>query len=78
MVSRCLTHFIPLVMTSFAHVVGAYGEELREKIEKHLDRLTAPPPSKVIKALAIPNDGPKKRRGGRRFVQLLPLYPRVY
>ncbi|KAN0127102.1 Nop domain containing protein [Lactarius tabidus] len=45
---------------------GAYGEELREKIEKHLDRLTAPPPSKVIKALAIPNDGPKKRRGGRR------------
>jgi RNA processing factor Prp31 len=78
MVSRYFTHFIPLVMTSFARVVGAYGEELREKIEKHLDRLTAPPPSKVIKALAIPNDGPKKRRGGRRFVQLLPLYPRVY
>ena len=46
--------------------VGDYGEELREKIEKHLDRLTAPPPSKVVKALAIPNDGPKKRRGGRR------------
>jgi len=45
---------------------GGYGEELREKIEKHLDRLTAPPPSKVVKALAIPNDGPKKRRGGRR------------
>ncbi|KAI0306944.1 hypothetical protein B0F90DRAFT_1807663 [Multifurca ochricompacta] len=32
---------------------GDYGTELREKIEKHLDRLTAPPPS-------------KKRRGGRR------------
>ncbi|KAI0248712.1 hypothetical protein BJV78DRAFT_1276473 [Lactifluus subvellereus] len=45
---------------------GGYGEELREKIEKELDRLTAPPPSKVVKALAIPNDGPKKRRGGRR------------
>ncbi|KAI0282340.1 U4/U6 small nuclear ribonucleoprotein Prp31 [Russula aff. rugulosa BPL654] len=45
---------------------GDYGAELREKIEKHLDRLTAPPPSKVVKALAIPNDGPKKRRGGRR------------
>jgi U4/U6 small nuclear ribonucleoprotein PRP31 len=56
------------MMTSFVRVTGAYGEELREKIEKHLDRLTAPPPSKVVKALAIPNDGPKKRRGGRRCV----------
>ncbi|KAG6832953.1 hypothetical protein H0H92_004837 [Tricholoma furcatifolium] len=45
---------------------GSYGESLREKIEKHIDRLAAPPPSKVAKALPIPNDGPKKRRGGRR------------
>ncbi|TFY69604.1 hypothetical protein EVG20_g3064 [Dentipellis fragilis] len=45
---------------------GSYGEELREKIEKQLDRITAPPPSKVVKALAVPNDGPKKRRGGKR------------
>ncbi|KAI9454616.1 Nop domain-containing protein [Russula earlei] len=45
---------------------GGYGDELREKIERHIDRLTAPPPSKVVKPLAIPNDGPKKRRGGRR------------
>ncbi|EIM88125.1 Nop domain-containing protein [Stereum hirsutum FP-91666 SS1] len=45
---------------------GDYGEELREKIEKRLDRLTAPPPSKVVKALPLPNDGPKKRRGGKR------------
>jgi U4/U6 small nuclear ribonucleoprotein PRP31 len=47
---------------------GQYGEELREKIEKHIDRLAAPPPSKVTKALPVPNDGPKKRRGGKRFV----------
>jgi U4/U6 small nuclear ribonucleoprotein PRP31 len=47
---------------------GLYGEELREKIEKHIDRLAAPPPSKVTKALPIPNDGPKKRRGGKRWV----------
>ncbi|KAA1466266.1 Nop domain-containing protein [Dentipellis sp. KUC8613] len=45
---------------------GSYGEELREKIEKQLDRITAPPPSKVVKALPVPNDGPKKRRGGKR------------
>ncbi|KAG1753872.1 uncharacterized protein EDB91DRAFT_1100381 [Suillus paluster] len=45
---------------------GSYGEELREKIEKRIDRLAAPPPAKVTKALPIPNDGPKKRRGGKR------------
>ncbi|KJA30129.1 hypothetical protein HYPSUDRAFT_60970 [Hypholoma sublateritium FD-334 SS-4] len=45
---------------------GTYGESLRDKIEKHIDRLAAPPPSKVIKALPIPGDGPKKRRGGKR------------
>ncbi|CAA7259534.1 unnamed protein product [Cyclocybe aegerita] len=45
---------------------GTYGESLRDKIEKHIDRLAAPPPSKVVKALPIPNDGPKKRRGGKR------------
>ena len=47
---------------------GSYGEELRDKIEKHIDRLAAPPPSKIVKALPIPNDGPKKRRGGKRSV----------
>ncbi|KAG5635776.1 hypothetical protein H0H81_010136 [Sphagnurus paluster] len=45
---------------------GSYGEGLRDKIEKHIDRLAAPPPSKVVKALPIPGDGPKKRRGGKR------------
>ena len=45
---------------------GSYGDTLRDKIEKHIDRLAAPPPSKVVKALPIPGDGPKKRRGGKR------------
>lgn len=45
---------------------GSYGDELREKLEKHIDHMAAPPPAKVTKALPIPNDGPKKRRGGRR------------
>ncbi|KAJ6539190.1 Nop domain-containing protein [Mycena capillaripes] len=45
---------------------GSYGENLRDKIDKHIDRLAAPPPSKVTKALPIPGDGPKKRRGGKR------------
>ncbi|KXN86362.1 U4/U6 small nuclear ribonucleoprotein Prp31 [Leucoagaricus sp. SymC.cos] len=45
---------------------GSYGESLRDKIEKHIDRLAAPPPAKIVKALPIPGDGPKKRRGGKR------------
>ncbi|KDR83555.1 hypothetical protein GALMADRAFT_235772 [Galerina marginata CBS 339.88] len=45
---------------------GSYGDSLRDKIDKHIDRLAAPPPSKVVKALPIPGDGPKKRRGGKR------------
>lgn len=56
-------------------LIGSYGEELRDKIEKHIDRLAAPPPNKVVKSLPIPNDGPKKRRGGRRYV---PVMLRLY
>ena len=51
--------------------LGNYGENLRDKVEKHIDRLAAPPPAKVIKALPIPNDGPKKRRGGKRYTPLI-------
>lgn len=53
--------------------LGSYGQELRDKIEKHIDRLAAPPPAKITKALPIPNDGPKKRRGGKRLA-LSPLF----
>lgn len=63
-----------LIHTSFILTLfqlGSYGDSLRDKIEKHIDRLAAPPPSKVTKALPIPNDGPKKRRGGKR--QVYPL-----
>jgi len=45
---------------------GSFGRTLREKIENVLDKLAAPPPMKVTKALPVPNDGPKKRRGGKR------------
>ncbi|KAH7887893.1 hypothetical protein F5I97DRAFT_1926304 [Phlebopus sp. FC_14] len=57
---------------------GSYGEELREKVEKHIDRLAAPPPAKITKALPIPNDGPKKRRGGKRLVVLVVLISLSY
>ena len=58
--------------------IGTYGEGLRDKIEKHIDRLAAPPPSKVVKALPIPGDGPKKRRGGKRYLFFTPRSPNKY
>ncbi|KAF9519195.1 hypothetical protein BS47DRAFT_1370810 [Hydnum rufescens UP504] len=45
---------------------ASYGRQLREKIDRYLEKLAEPPPSKVVKALPIPDDGPKKRRGGKR------------
>lgn len=45
---------------------GAYGEKLRDKLEKHFEKMAEPPPMKVTKALPVPGEGVKKRRGGRR------------
>ncbi|KAG4306308.1 hypothetical protein PORY_000296 [Pneumocystis oryctolagi] len=46
---------------------GSIGISLKEQIEKRLDKLSQPNPSKTIKALPAPNDTVKKRRGGRRI-----------
>jgi len=48
------------------HRTGDYGETLRDRVERRIDQLAAPPPAKITKALPIPNEGPKKRRGGQR------------
>lgn len=45
---------------------GSYGSRLRAQVEKRIDQLAAPPPSKMTKALPIPDEGKKKRRGGKR------------
>ncbi|KAI9296842.1 Nop domain-containing protein [Neoconidiobolus thromboides FSU 785] len=45
---------------------GSQGKALKEEVRKKLDVVMQPPPSKNIKALPVPDDGPKKRRGGRR------------
>jgi len=45
---------------------GSYGLKLRGQVEKRIDQLAAPPPAKITKALPRPDDGPKKRRGGKR------------
>ncbi|CAO3698044.1 unnamed protein product [Rhizopus stolonifer] len=45
---------------------GDGGRRMREEIDMKLEKLQEPPPSKIIKALPVPDEGPKKRRGGKR------------
>ena len=45
---------------------GEIGRDLRENIEKAMDKLKEPPPVKQIKALPAPIDQQKKKRGGKR------------
>jgi U4/U6 small nuclear ribonucleoprotein PRP31 len=45
---------------------GSYGRKLQEELEKRLEKLAEPPPAKVTKALPVPVEGSKKRRGGKR------------
>ncbi|KAG9300378.1 hypothetical protein G9A89_010002 [Geosiphon pyriformis] len=45
---------------------GSYGRKLREEIDKKLEKLQEPPPTKAIKPLPVPDEGPKKRRAGKK------------
>ena len=45
-----------------------YGRGVLVDLEKKLEKLQEPPPSKVIKALPVPREGPTKRRGGKKYV----------
>ena len=44
--------------------------ELREEVQKKVDKLMEPPPVKAPKPLPKPDDAPRKKRGGRRSVDL--------
>lgn len=46
---------------------GSSGRALRLAIKKKVELMLQPPPIKHVKALPIPDEGPKKRRGGRRM-----------
>ena len=39
---------------------------MRADIDQKIEKLQEPPPSKNTKALPVPDEGPKKRRGGKR------------
>ncbi|KAI8992510.1 hypothetical protein BDB01DRAFT_778683 [Pilobolus umbonatus] len=45
---------------------GEQGRRMREEVDSKIEKLQEAPPSKVVKALPVPDEGPKKRRGGKR------------
>jgi U4/U6 small nuclear ribonucleoprotein PRP31 len=45
---------------------GKLGMDLRQEISKKIEIMLAPPPGQANKALPVPIEGPKKRRGGKR------------
>ena len=44
---------------------------MREEIDKKIEKMLEPPPSRKIKALPIPAEGGKRKRGGRRYDPVL-------
>lgn len=49
---------------------GSMGRMYRDNIQKHIELILQPPVIKAVKALPVPEDGPRRRRAGRRFRSL--------
>ncbi|KAL3286526.1 hypothetical protein HHI36_001031 [Cryptolaemus montrouzieri] len=55
-------------------VDGRIGRQLRDEIERKLDKLQEPPPVKFVKPLPKPIDQSKKKRGGKRVRKMKERY----
>lgn len=53
---------------------GLMGETYLEEIEKKIEKMQEPPPSKAVRALPAPVEAPKKKRGGRRVRKMKERY----
>ena len=42
--------------------------DLRDQVQKKIDKFLEPPPVKAPKPLPRPDDAPRKKRGGRRYL----------
>ncbi|KAJ9114869.1 hypothetical protein QFC20_001240 [Naganishia adeliensis] len=45
---------------------GSYGKQLHDSLVAHLIKMAEPPPSRLVKALPIPQETNRKKRGGKR------------
>ncbi|KAJ8979063.1 hypothetical protein NQ317_005744 [Molorchus minor] len=53
---------------------GRIGRQLRDEIERKLDKLQEPPPVKFVKPLPKPIDQSKKKKGGKRVRKMKERY----
>mmetsp|Transcript_20589 Transcript_20589/g.49016 ORF Transcript_20589/g.49016 Transcript_20589/m.49016 type:complete len:497 (-) Transcript_20589:41-1531(-) len=53
---------------------GSGGQRLREEMEKKIEKWQEPPPAKIEKPLPVPDQEPKKKRGGRRLRKMKERY----
>ena len=53
---------------------GEVGQDLRDQVQKKIDKILEPPPVKAAKPLPRPDDAPKKKRGGRRVRKMKDRY----
>lgn len=56
------------------HLNGEVGVQLREEIEKKIEKWQEPPPQRQEKVLPAPDDKPRKKRGGARRRKEKELY----
>jgi U4/U6 small nuclear ribonucleoprotein PRP31 len=50
----------------FEDATGSKGREMREEVERKVRKWQEPPPPKKKRALPVPNDKPRKKRGGKK------------
>lgn len=49
---------------------GSYGRKMYADLTKRIEKMSEPPPTKLIKALPIPQETSRKKRGGKRARQM--------
>ena len=47
--------------------LGILGKQMKDKMLGRFDKIQEPAPAKARKPLPIPDDRPKKKRGGKRL-----------
>ena len=62
-----LTTMNCLVEMEWLRLFLPYKIDLRDQVQKKIDKILEPPPVKSAKPLPRPDDAPRKKRGGRRY-----------
>jgi len=47
---------------------GSLGEKIKDEMLKRFVKIQEPPPAKKVKPLPIPDEKPRKKRGGKRLL----------